>query len=138
MILYHFCSRRHVKSIQRHGLTEGGLAVQTPTGFHLRTGFQWLTKDGDKDRQSWATRNLIKYSRTEYRLTLNIPDEYVGKKLFSNTAFILQYPEAEPLFDMWPGSENWMVFKGTIPKEWIVDVVKTDQLTERQVEQDVS
>ena len=126
MILYHFCSRRHVKSIQHRGLTEGVLATRTPTGFHLRTGFQWLTKDGDAKNQSWATKNLIKYSRTEYRLTLDIPDEYVGKRLFSSMEFILLHPEAEPLFTMWPGSENWMVFEGTIPKEWITDVTKIE------------
>lgn len=124
MIPYHFCSRRHVKSIQRHGLTEGGLAVQTPTGFHLRTGFQWLTKDGEKANQSWATRNLIKYSRTDYRLTLNIPDEYVGKKLLSREEFELKYPESKLLFLGWDGSDSWMVFEGSIPKEWIIDVQK--------------
>ena len=31
------------------------------------------------------------------------------------------------LFDGWKGSENWRVFKGSIPPEWIIEAIETDR-----------
>ena len=63
MILYHFCAAKHIKSILRQGLTKGVLAEPTPDGFRIYYGYTWLTVDPDPGKQSWATRNAIKYDR---------------------------------------------------------------------------
>lgn len=52
MILYHFCAKKHIKSILRQGLTEGMLAEPTAHGFRLYSGYTWLTADPDPGRQS--------------------------------------------------------------------------------------
>lgn len=72
MILYHFCAAKHIKSILRQGLTKGALAEPTPTGFRIYYGYTWLTVDPDPNKQSWATRNAIKYDRTAWRLTIDM------------------------------------------------------------------
>ena len=45
MTLYHFCAAKHIKSILRHGLDQGGLTEIKPTGFVVHGGWTWLTTD---------------------------------------------------------------------------------------------
>ena len=119
MTLYHFCADRHVKSILRQGLKIGAVAEPTSKGFIIHNGYIWLTTDGDPARQSWATKNAIKYSRTAWRLTIEIPESETGR-LYNGSTLPLLYPGARLLFEGWIGSYNWRVFHGMIPKEWIV------------------
>lgn len=120
MILYHFCAERHLKSIMTRGLVKGAIAEPTPTGFRIYSGWTWLTLDPDPGRQSWATKNVIKYDRTQYRLTIEIPDAEIGK-LFNRKGIAALLPACDLLFDGFSGSENWRVFHGRIPPEWIID-----------------
>ena len=120
MTIYHFCAAKHVKQILRQGLTVGGIAEPTPTGFILHRGYNWLTLDPDPKNQSWATRNAIRYSRTAWRLTIEIPESKVFRLLDRENVCAL-YPSCELLFDNFPGSENWRVFYGMIPKNWIIE-----------------
>ena len=124
MTLYHFCAERYRKSILTRGICVGGICVPTKTGFELYNGFQWLTADPDPERQSWATRRLVKYSRTAFRLTVEIP-ESAADRVMDRTAVEARFPGAGLLFMNWPGSENWRVFRGHIPPEWIVCAVRT-------------
>ena len=117
MKLYHFCSSKHIKQIMRQGLTKGAVVEPTATGFYIHNGWIWLTTDPDPARQSWATRNLIGYSRTEWRLTVEIPDNSL---IYNKITLPIMWPSTRALFDGWPGSENWYVYHGIIPKEWIV------------------
>ncbi len=118
MTLYHFCADRHIKGILHNGLTEGGLTEITPHGFILHTGWIWLTTDPDAKKQSWATRNAIQYSRTAWRLTVEIPDNGLDR-IYDRQRLRAIYPLTEPLFEGWPGSENWCVHHGRIPREYI-------------------
>ena len=118
MILYHFCAAKHIKSILRQGLTKGALAAPTPTGFRIYYGYTWLTVDPDPNKQSWATQNAIKYDRTAWRLTIEIPVTECGK-LYSRFGITTLFPACDGLFRGFAGSENWRVFHGRIPKEWI-------------------
>lgn len=118
MILYHFCADRHIKSILRSGLTKGGLTEITPHGFILHAGWVWLTTDLDAKKQSWATRNAIQYSRTAWRLTVEIPDDELDR-IYDRQRLQMVYPLTAPLFEGWPGSENWRVYHGRIPREYI-------------------
>ena len=119
MTLYHFCADKHVKQILRQGITIGAVSEPTATGFIIHSGYMWLTTDPDPARQSWATRVKVRYSRTAWRLTVEIPD-YEWPKLYSRKTLRMRYPATDMLFAGWPGSENWRVFHGIIPKEWIV------------------
>ena len=125
MTLYHFCADKHVKQILRQGLTIGGVAEPTNTGYLIHNGWMWLTLDPDPARQSWATRNVVKYSRTAWRLTVEIPDDELVKLYDRNTLPML-YPNTAMLFKGWPGSENWRIFHGVIPKEWIKKAEKME------------
>ena len=118
MILYHFCADRHIKNILRKGLIEGGLTEITPRGFILHTGWEWLTTDPDPKHQSWATRNIVQYDRTAWRLTIEIPDSELYR-IYDRQRLQTIYPFANPLFEGWLGSENWRVYRGWIPKEYI-------------------
>lgn len=121
MRIYHFCADRHVKRILHEGLRIGGVMVPSATGFRMIATYIWLTLDSNPKHQSWATRSMIPYSRTDWRLTIEIP-EADAQRLMDRDALEAEIPGSEALFIGWPGSENWRVYHGFIPKEWIVAV----------------
>ena len=120
MVLYHFCAAHMKSAILKNGLTLGLYPIQgkRPEDWPK---CQWLTKDPEPEKQSWATRNLLSYSRTAYRLTVKIPDNYCLKKLQSAEQFVAGMSEADrkPITE-YPGSENWYVYLGRIPPKWII------------------
>ena len=82
--LYHFCCDRDMPGIRSQGITKGEIVGEKQNKFGKWgrvefLGWQWLTYDKNRDRQSWATRKLIKYSRTEYRFTVEIPEKEVSQ-----------------------------------------------------------
>lgn len=118
--LYHFCAAHDLRSILDSGITEGCTPIWEGGQLWAERKTQWLTADNDPGHQSWNTRQILPYSRTAYRLTVNIPYSY-RKKLFQAKEFIERYPEENAsLVADWTGSENWYVFLGTIPPAWIV------------------
>lgn len=120
MTLYHFCPAFLLDAIRAEGLTMGAFPVYKGGHYSMLMGCQWLTKDSDPKNQSWNTRNLISYSRTEYRLTIEIPESR-KKKLHRATDFALNFPpEAQGIVFDWPGHENWYIFCGKIPPAWII------------------
>lgn len=119
MILYHFCADKHVKSILRKGIIIGGVTEITPKGYVVHSGWMWLTLNGNPKEQSWEGRILIRYSRTAWRLTIDIPDEALDR-LYDKSKLLALYPASEPLFRGHPESEDWRVFHGTIPPKWII------------------
>lgn len=118
MTLYHFCANKNIKSILRNGLSVGGLTEITPWGYIVHSGWIWLTTDPDPARQSWATRNVVRYSRTAWRLTIEIPDDELDQ-LYDRDRIRALYPSAALLFSGWSGSENWRVYHGIIPHGYI-------------------
>lgn len=126
MTLYHFCAAHMLKSILAEGLTEGMFPHFEGEKFEPIPRCQWLTADPDPKKQSWATRVYINYSRTAYRLTVNIPDSY-RKKLVRAADFVKEMSEEDQrLVTDWPGSENWYIFRGKIPVKWIVGCHRTE------------
>ena len=125
MVLYHFCAAHMIPSIMKHGLTLG----QWPRIGELHKNWpkcQWLTKDPNPKNQSWATRRLVSYSRTAYRLTVKIPDSH-HRKCVKATDYIKDLPDYEhSLITEWDGSENWYVYTGNIPPKWIVGCRKME------------
>lgn len=122
--LYHFCCERDMRGIRTDGITNGVVV-----GYHLINkgtwkeirqtdlihGWQWITYDGNHDRQSWATKQLIKYDRREYRFTIELPDNEVSQ-LYDRDRLEEVIPGSKELFDGWPGSENWVAYRGNISK----------------------
>lgn len=126
MKLYHFCGEKFVKSIRHDGLKVGMVCVPGKRGLEVYRGWIWLTLDGDAQNQSWATRILIPYSRTAWRVTVDIPDAYLHR-LADRKMLQTIIPGSGVLFDGWPGSESWRVYHGTIPPSWVTDIIRTDQ-----------
>lgn len=125
MKIYHFCSEKALRGIKTDGITKGMIPTVRRAEAHTKrkynyiliSGWQWLTICGDQ-KQSWATNILIKENRTKYRLTIEIPEKET-ESLYDREKLLQLYPEIGPLFDGLDGSENWRVFRGTIPKYWI-------------------
>lgn len=125
MIFYHFCADRDKNNIMRHGLTIGGVAVPEGKGFQLYNGWIWLTCCGDATKQSWDTHRVIRYSRTAWRLSVDIPDSE-KHRLYDRVSLRTKYgANVDLLFKGWDGSADWRVFHGMIPAEWIKAVERT-------------
>ena len=126
MTLYHFCAARHRKSIQYTGIRIGGVCLSGEKGYNAKTGYIWLTTDPDPGSQSWATRHMIPYSRTAYRFTVEIPESQTHN-ILDRDALEKEIPGSGALFDGWPGSENWRVYRGLISKQWLIHCENTEK-----------
>ncbi len=139
MKLYHFCGEKFLPSILKNGISEGRTpiiktCVDDPDsfeliGWHIRT--QWLTINPDPQKQSWATRESISYSRTDYRLTVWVSVASIHKVLTPAQA-IKAMKVAPMLFEKFSGSEDWRIYRGVIRPESITAV---EDLRRKQVQQ---
>lgn len=118
--LYHFTARRFLADIRRQGLTRGVLLVRTvPVTF--RGGWQWLTSNPDPAGQTWARgTGILPYSRTEVRLTVDVPPGHEDLQPWSRVRFLV--PEVAELLSEYGDPENWWLFNGAIPPAWITAV----------------
>lgn len=129
--LYHFCAAHMVESIKKNGLTLGRFPVLGDGHITLIGGLQWLTAESTATKQSWATSTLIPYSRTAYRLTIEIPAGH-ERKLFKALDFARQLPPGnERLITDWEGGDQWYIFKGKIPPRWITEVAQVENTEAR-------
>lgn len=119
MKLFHFCGKHFVESILREGLTKGTFPRPTKSGWDFTRFRQWLTEEPDASKQSWATRHTLHYGRTDCRLIVDIPDEYMGN-LKRAVDYVQNMPrEYRRIVTDWPGSDKWFIYIGVIPPEWI-------------------
>jgi len=126
MKLYHFTPEHLLKRVLSGGITLGKIPILDERGNvkSFVTNCQWLTSDGDWDKQSWATSQLINYDRTAYRLLVKIPKSS-RNKLCKAHDILNQLPmPSQRLITDWPGSDNWYLFFGRIPPGWIRQVDK--------------
>ena len=122
--IYHFCAGVMLGGILREGLTKGRCPMVTKDKVGYVSGCQWLTAEGDRQKQSWATQIDIKYDRTEYRLKVKIPFK-ARHRLIRAADYIKRFPiEMRHVVLDWKGHEDWYVFEGKIPADWIVQVEK--------------
>ena len=136
MTVYHFCLKKDIRGIRSDGLTRGAVpaleTVGAPRGMKsvrvaIHAGWQWVTLDGDPEKQSWATNYLKTGDRRECRITIEIPDKELDCLHDAD-----KLDEAIPgskanLFEGWPESENWRVFRGNIPKYWFKKIEVRDE-----------
>jgi hypothetical protein len=126
MKLYHFCPAHMLDSIKRKGLTLGKYPLMGDGHTTFIDGIQWLTTESDPRKQSWATRSLIRYSRTAYRLTVDIPMSR-ARKLIRATDFIKNLaPEQREPVEAWPGSDDWYIYRGEIRSQWIKKIERME------------
>jgi hypothetical protein len=126
MILYHFCPAHLLDGIRKNGLTLGAFPLIDEKHTKLIKGLQWLTKEPDTSKQSWATRERVFYSRTAYRLTVDIPLNRT-RKLMRATAFVEDFkPVYQKVVTEWEGHESWFIYRGDIPKKWIKKIERME------------
>ena len=121
MIFYHFTSKHHVGGCKNTGLIMGVLPMSIdPPNF--KNGYQWLTTNPDFD-QSWDRGKNLPYDRTDYRLTIEIPDKHKSKLLKFTTDIKKIIPKFiyEALFG-YGEPDNWYAYHGLIPSKWIKKV----------------
>ena len=133
MILYHFCAAHLLADIKREGLTLGKLPlIERGPERHIDytryvEGYQWLTAEPDPKKQSWATQIHIRYSRTAYRLTVKIPLNRL-RKLHKAVNFVRHLKaEQRHIVENWAGSEDWYMYRGTVPSQWITKIEEMEE-----------
>lgn len=119
-LLYHFCAERFLKSIRKNGIRFGKIPYGIPydeTRMKVKflTGYQWLTSNPEFN-QSWNENSSLSYDRTEYRITVNLPNE-VRHCLLKWTEFGKDNPLYNDL-SLYGDSENWYLFKGVVIPYW--------------------
>ncbi|TAL78730.1 MAG: hypothetical protein EPN88_02060 [Bacteroidetes bacterium] len=114
---YHFTAKHLLPDILQQGLTLGKFPLISETSISFIKPCQWLTVNDKFETQSWNTSNLIKYSRNDYRLTIEIPK---ANKIIKATDYIKLIPlEYRHIVMDWVGSDEWYLYLGKISPEWI-------------------
>ena len=124
IILYHFTSDLHISGCLCEGLTKGVTIIgRTCTGIKMIDNTQWLTGNPNFE-QSWQLHSTLPYDRTANRLTIHIP-KLSMKNLISwcQDGRILT-PEFYDILSTHGDPENWFIYLGGIPPEWIIEVIK--------------
>lgn len=124
MSLYHFCCAHSRPGVMADGITLGTLALFSGDRVRLSPNCQWLTSDPDWDAQRWADRVTLKCDRTEFRATVEIPEEERHRlRNWDATLTMLRLlgcsEEAIREGYTRPGCEAWHTYAGPIPRKWI-------------------
>ncbi len=121
MRLYHFTAQRFVGGIRRDGLTKG-LLLESFTLLSMKQGFQWLTSNPSWD-QGWAEgTGRLPYRRDEVRFTVDVPEGREVDLVGQNGWKAMMTPATAEQLTSFGDPENWYVFRGYVPAEWIVEV----------------
>lgn len=136
MKLFHFCSSEHIDSIKEEGLTRGSITVIN--GWGVPKGFikpcQWLTKNPDWN-QSWDSMATLNYSRTDYKIIVDIPYEEEDQLYrWQDIDEISQIAELDGMRDTietlnrFGDPENWYCYFDEIPPEWFRQIIKNPRI----------
>ena len=116
MTLYHFTAKHLSENIKNTGLTLGAIPVMMFNRMVIIRGYIWLTDNPNRHEQYWDTMKVIPYSRTDVRLTVNIPNENKLKTM-DDIKKLFTLPEG--FFNCCYGA--WYVYKGKILPKYIVE-----------------
>jgi hypothetical protein len=117
--LYHFTAKRFLAGILRDGITLGKLLVRIEPFPVFRPGWQWLTTNPDF-RQEWAEgTGRLPYRRNEVRITVIVPAaDFLSRcRTWSQVRFLV--PDVADTLDAFGDPENWWVYEGSIPPDWL-------------------
>lgn len=124
MILYHFTAQAFLERIQAQGLTRGMVpwSIDRKTGDVIcRRNLQWLTTNKEWS-QEWMKRGSVPFSRNSVRISIFIP-RYAENFVIDWKPLCERYA-LESAGDLNEGAdyENWRLFAGAIPPDWIVAI----------------
>jgi len=136
MLIYHFCSRYHLPSILREGITKGYVLINIEK-LLLISGYQWLTINDDFNNQTWSIPTTLPYDRTEFRLTLNIPAQQKKTNLvrWDQISSKLSTDETIKSLNTNRDHENWYLYRGLIPSKWIRSVATKNKSLESSMKE---
>ena len=121
MELFHFTASRFIDSIRREGLNKGGVLELQELGAFLHRGFVWLTANESFYTQGWSTMLGLPYDRSEFRMTVDIPDSHADRLTrwltFCEQGRVNTLTAA--IANMAGDPENWWLYEGAIPPRWI-------------------
>lgn len=124
LILYHFTSDRHINGVLTEGLTRGvTYAGRECGGLRFLKNTQWLTIN-PIFQQSWNEYSKLPYDRTANRLTICIPQAYTKNLIPWEECGRLIVAKTFDLLSMYGDPENWVLYMGSIPPEWIMETTK--------------
>lgn len=140
MKLFHYCSAEHVSQIKKEGLTKGKLTLLGRNGMPkaFLEPIQWLTQN-PKWNQSWDTGMTLPYSRTDYKIIIDIPPEKADTDLYKwwdgmwhhlkNQSDFIESREVDlkttfKTLNQFGDPDNWYCYWGVIPKEWFRQIIK--------------
>ena len=121
MKLYHFCSKKHINSIQSEGLTRGTIPLfdENSQPVSLIKGFQWLTSN-PAWHQEWDSESHLPYARNDYRITVAIPKSHRPKlaKWDAIESGAEELQRSQEILNSFGDPENWYVYAGRIKPGW--------------------
>ncbi len=121
MDLYHFTSPKHLDGCLQQGIRFGRIPMRQLGQTRLIAGYQWLTRY-DGFNQSWNQYSTLPYDRTAFRLTVDIRRPY---NLIEWADFCRIYKnELEQDLNRYGDPENWYLYHGSIPPDWITAVLE--------------
>jgi hypothetical protein len=124
IILYHFTSDKHIAGCLKDGLTKGvTYAGHDGYGVHFLDHTQWLTANS-KFNQSWNQGSTLPYDRNANRLTICIPKEYTQNVVEWVSFGPSMVPATYKELSMFGDPENWYIYMGDVPPEWIIERTK--------------
>jgi hypothetical protein len=129
-ILYHFTSGHCIEKINHQGLTKGAL----PWNLHPRTGrptfrrpFQWLTTNASFT-QAWCLLGNLPFPRNAFRVTVCIPATHQGNVISWMDMCLAGNPDCADEINRTGGDvDNWRVFAGCIPPQWIIETLRNPE-----------
>lgn len=104
-----------LESILREGLTLGRVSCLEKEIPRLRTGFQWLTSNPERDRQEWCNPA---FSHLPY-----IPrHKEINLSPWSDCGPLMVPPDQLRILNQFGNPAEYHLYRGPLPPEWIVAV----------------
>ena len=132
--LYHFTAKRFAPSIYMRGIAIGAIPVRLTRPIEILRGYQWLTSNGNWD-QKWAEgTGRLPYKRNEVRFTVQIPmSQSILLKQWTDVGPSLVPQETYDILTSCGDPENWWVFAGTIPPDWLTHCENKPELKQATI-----
>lgn len=126
MILHHLTAAHNVRGIRAKGLVKGVLPwnLDRNGDCTFRRPFQWLTTN-PSFHQQWCLLGALPFPRNAYRVTVAIPDDR-RKRLHPWLELVRRCnpDSAEELNRTGGDVENWWLYYGPIPPNWIIEIAR--------------
>lgn len=129
--LYHFTPDHLLMGCQLDGLTKGVLPIQISGQIRVLANIQWLTLN-PSFTQSWNVMSSLPYDRTANRLTICIPHTCIESLYLWTAIGPLMAPKTYQWLSLVGDAQNWCIYVGKIPPEWIVETIKNPNPQRRQ------